>query len=294
MEVSAAAKSVLRVPARTWRFLRRWPVIPLFILGVMVVFAIFPHQIAPYDPLEGELKEQHIPPIWYPGGSSKHILGTDFVGRDLLSRVIHGARVSLKISAVALSAGIITGTALGLISGYFGGLIDEVCMRLIDLWASIPPLMVGMIAAVVLGASDVTLMGVLALQSWSAGARNVRAEVLSLKTRDYVSLAKVSGASTARIMVKHMLPGVVNTVMVIATLAIGGLIMSEAFLSYMGAGVPSPTPAWGLMTSEGKDYLTVAWWDCFFPGLAIFLTVMSLNFLGDWTRDRLDPRLRQL
>jgi peptide/nickel transport system permease protein len=284
----------MRVPARTWQFLRRWPVIPLFILGVMVVFAIFPNQVAPHDAYKGNLAKAHIPPVWYPEGSSEHVLGTDFVGRDLLSRVIHGARVSLKISAVALSTGIITGTALGLISGYFGGLIDEVSMRLIDLWASIPALLVGLIAAIVLGASDVTLMGVLALMAWSSGARNVRAEVLSLKARDYVALARVSGASTARIMISHILPGVVNTVVVIATLAVGGLIMAEAFLSYLGAGIPSPTPAWGLMTAEGKNYMNIAWWDSFFPGLAIFLTVVSMNFLGDWTRDHLDPRLRQL
>ena len=261
---------------------------------MMATFAILPNLIAPYNPYRGDLRNAHAPPVWYPEGSSKHLLGTDHVGRDLLSRIMHGARVSLRISAVSLSCGILAGTALGLISGYFGGLVDEFCMRLIDVWGAIPPILIGMVAAMVFGPSATTLMGVLALFAWSSVGRQVRAETLSLKTRDYIALSRVAGASTLRILFIHILPGVVNTIVVIATLLIGGLIMAEAFLSYMGAGIPSPTPAWGLITAEGKDYLTVAWWDAFFPGLAIFLTVVSLNFIGDWTRDRLDPRLRQL
>jgi len=282
------------MPGASWQFVRRWPVIPGVILTMMAVFAIFPNLIAPYDPYRGDVRAAHTRPVWYPEGSRSHLLGTDHVGRDLLSRIIHGARVSLRISAVSLGCGILAGTALGLVSGYFGGLVDEFCMRLIDVWGAIPPILVGMVAAMVFGASAVTLMGVLALFAWSSVGRQVRAETLSLKTRDYVALSRVAGASTLRILLVHMLPGVVNTVVVIATLLVGGLIMSEAFLSYMGAGIRSPTPAWGLMTAEGKDFLMVAWWDAFFPGLAIFLTVVSLNFIGDWTRDRLDPRLRQL
>jgi peptide/nickel transport system permease protein len=289
-----SVRIVARAPGATWRFVRRWPVIPGIVLIMMAVFAIFPNLIAPYGPYEGKVGLAHTPPIWYPVGSRDHLLGTDHVGRDLLSRIIYGARVSLRISAVALGCGIIAGTALGLVAGYFGGLVDEFCMRLIDVWGAIPPILVGMVAAMVFGASAVTLMGVLALFAWSSAGRQVRAEALSLKTRDYVALSRVAGASTARVMLIHILPGVVNTVVVIATLLIGGLIMSEAFLSYMGAGIPSPTPAWGLMTAEGKDYLAMAWWEAFFPGVAIFLTVVSLNFIGDWTRDRLDPRLRQL
>ena len=293
MQVSAV-KTIVRMPAATWRFVRRWPVIPGVVLIMMAMFAIFSNLIAPYGPFGGELREALSPPVWYPEGSRSHLLGTDHVGRDLMSRIIYGARVTLRISAISLSAGIITGTILGLVAGYFGGVVDEFCMRLIDIWGSIPPILIGMVAAMVLGPKETTLMGVLALFAWSSVGRQVRAEALSLKTRDYVALSKVAGASTFRIMFMHILPGVVNTVVVIATLLIGGLIMSEAFLSYMGAGIPSPTPAWGLMTAEGKDYLTMAWWNAFFPGLAIFLTVVSLNFVGDWTRDRLDPRLRQL
>lgn len=293
MEVPAV-KTIVRMPTTTWRFVRRWPVIPGIILTMMAIFAILPNLIAPYSPYEGELREALSPPVWDMEGSRSHLLGTDHVGRDLLSRIIYGARVTLRISAVSLSAGIMAGTILGLVAGYFGGVVDEFCMRLIDIWGSIPPILVGMVAAMVLSPSETTLMGVLALFAWSSVGRQVRAEALSLKTRDYVALSRVAGASTFRIIFMHILPGVVNTVVVVATLLIGGLIMMEAFLSYMGAGIPSPTPAWGLMTAEGKDYLTMAWWNTFFPGLAIFLTVVSLNFIGDWTRDRLDPRLRQL
>ena len=293
METSAV-RTIVNTPGRVWYALRRWPIIPAFILTVLSLCAIFPNQISPHDPYKGNLRKTNNPPVWAEGGSWEHILGTDYVGRDLLSRIILGARVSLKISTVAIVAGLAAGTTLGLVSGYFGGVIDELCMRLVDIWASIPALMVGLVAAMVFGATEVTVMGVLALISWGATARNVRAEVLSLKTRDYVALAKVAGAPTTRILIRHILPGVINTIVVIGTITIGSLILAEAFLSYMGAGIPSPQPAWGLMTAEGKDFMSIAWWMSFFPGLVIFLTVMSFNFLGDWTRDRLDPRLRQL
>jgi peptide/nickel transport system permease protein len=168
-------------------------------------------------------------------------------------------------------------------------------MRLEDVWLSLPFLLIALVAAVVIGKSFGVVMGLLALLAWSAFVRNVRAEVLSLKTRDYVALARVAGAPTTRIIIRHILPGVVNTIIVIATLRVGQLILAEASLSFLGAGIPAPTPAWGLMVAEGRDYLgTGQWWISFFPGMAIFLVVMSLNFLGDWMRDRLDPRLRQL
>ncbi len=163
-----------------------------------------------------------------------------------------------------------------------------------DIWLALPFLLVALVVVIVFGQSVITMMGVLAMVSWSLFVRNVRAEVLSLKTRDYVNLAKVSGASTPRILLKHILPGVMNTMVVIATLNVGGLILTEATLSFLGAGIPAPTPAWGLMISEGRDYLRTGWWMAVMPGAAIFLVVMSLNFMGDWLRDRLDPRLRQI
>ncbi|MDP3063696.1 MAG: ABC transporter permease [Chloroflexota bacterium] len=289
-----AARVVIRAPGQAWHFLRRWPVIPGVFITVLTLFAIFPNLIAPYNPYDGDLAQARIPPFGFREGSLKHIFGTDHVGRDIFSRVVYGARISLRIAGSAIGAGLLLGTTVGLVSGYFGSWVDEFFMRLIDAISAVPFILVGLVAAIVFGPKESTVLGVMVFGAWGMGARNVRAETLSLKTRDYVALAKVAGASHLRIVLRHLLPGVVNTVMVIATLSIGGIIMGEAFLSYMGAGIPSPTPAWGLMTAEGKDFIAEAWWNSFFPGLAIFITVMSFNFLGDWTRDRLDPRLRQL
>ena len=176
----------------------------------------------------------------------------------------------------------------------YGVFADEILARIVDIWLALPFLLVALVVVIVFGQSVPTMMLVLAMVSWSTFVRNVRAEVLTLKTRDYVELARVSGASTPRILIRHIIPGVVNTVFVIATLNVGGLILTEATLSFLGAGIPSPTPAWGLMVAEGRDYLRTHWWIPVVPGTAIALVVMSLNFLGDWLRDRFDPRLRQI
>jgi len=285
---------------RGWRFNVRWPVLPSFILVALILTAILAPWIAPYSPYKTDLLARNAPPFWYSGWYAenpdveKHFLGADYVGRDLLSRIMHGARISLTVSAIAILAGMLVGSTLGLLAGYFGGLVDEVITRFVDIWPPLPFILIAMVAAIVLGTSTNVVMGVLALLAWSVFVRNVRAEVLSLKTRDYVALARVAGASTSRIVLSHLLPGVVNTIVVIATLRVGQLIIAEATLSYLGAGIPSPTPAWGLMVSEGRDYLSTAWWTSLFPGAAIFILVMALNFIGDWFRDRMDPRLRQL
>ena len=212
----------------------------------------------------------------------------------MLSRVIHGARVSLAVMAVALSAGLLIGTALGLVAGYAGGIIDETITRIVDIWLGFPFLLLALVVAIVIGASFTIVMILMVLLAWSSFVRNVRADVLVLKESDFVALARISGASTQRIIIKHILPGTIGTVTVIASLSVGNLILSEATLSFLGAGIPAPTPSWGNMVAEGRDYLQTAWWTSVFPGIALFLTVMSLNFLGDWLRDRLDPRLRQL
>lgn len=279
------------------RFLQwfvRWPVIPGTIIITLVIVAIFAPLISPHDPLVSTIRARNTPPFWYEEGSVNHILGTDPIGRDLLSRMIHGARVSLMVAGVAIVSGTIVGTALGLIAGYYGGIIDESIMRIVDIWLGIPFVMVALVVAVILGGSLTTMMGMLALLAWASFVRNVRGETLSIKERDYVALAKVAGASPFRILVRHILPGVINTVLVIASLSAGQLILAEAFLSFLGAGIPPPTATWGGMIADGREYIRDAWWVAFMPGIAIGLTVMSLNFVGDWIRDKLDPRLRQL
>lgn len=282
-----------RIPAFLRR-LSRWPIFPLVIISVMSFAALFAPVISPHSPLDNTLRARNTPPFWYAEGDLNHVLGADSIGRDILSRLIHGSRVSLLVVAVALITGTLVGTAVGLIAGYVGGALDEIIMRIVDVWFGLPFILVALVIAVVIGPSLTTMMGLLALFTWPGFVRNIRAEVLTLKSRDFVSLALVAGAPTSRILIKHMLPSVMNTVLVIASLRAGQLILAESFLSFLGAGIPPPTPTWGAMIADGRNYLRDAWWISFFPGLAIALMVMSLNFFGDWLRDKLDPRLRQL
>ena len=277
-----------------WHGLRRWPIIPVAVLIALVVTGTFAPQIAPHDPLEQDLLLRNAPPFWHSEGTSMRILGGDHVGRDVLSRIVHGARISLIVVAVATVTGMLVGTTLGLIAGYLGGLVDELIMRMVDVWLALPFLLIALVAVILWGASLGLIIALLALLTWASLVRFVRAEVLSLKERDYVALAKVAGASNSRILIRHILPGIINTVIVVTTLHVGGLILAEATLSFVGAGIPAPTPAWGLMVSEARAHVSTAWWGAVFPGVAMFLVVMPLNFLGDWLRDRLDPRLRQL
>lgn len=289
---AARTTSTLHPVLTGWRFLRRWPVLPLFVLGALIIVAIFAPLIAPHDPIVQELGARNAPGFWK--GDDTYILGADHVGRDVLSRVIYGARISLTVMSIALITGLLVGTTLGLLAGYFGGILDEFISRLVDIWLGFPFLLIALVVAVVFGASFRNEMILLALLAWSSFVRNVRADVLVLRQTDYVAMAKIAGASTPRILVRHIVPGVVGTVTVLASLQVGQLILAEATLSFLGAGIPAPTPSWGLMIAEARGYLQTAWWSSVFPGLALFLTVMSLNFLGDWLRDKLDPRLRQL
>ena len=228
------------------------------------------------------------------GGSSTYLLGTDQLGRDILSRIIFGARISLVVAAVTLGIGGGLGVLLGLISGWHGGWVDEVVMRLVDIILVIPLVLVALVLVVTIGQSFEMIIGVLAVWIWPRFARMVRGEVLHLKALDYVALARVAGASTPRILINHLLPGTINTIIVVATLQVGTVILVEATLSFVGAGVPPPDPAWGSMVADGRDQMADAWWVAAMPGLAILLTVMSLNLFGDWLRDKLDPKLRQI
>ena len=279
---------------RAFNLLVKWPVVPGAVLSILVILAIFTPWIAPHEPLASSVRQRLAPPAWYEKGTTKYLLGADTVGRDVLSRLMYGARISLLVAAVALITGTLVGTTLGLIAGYYGGLLDELIMRIVDVWFGLPFVLIALVIAVLLHPSLTTMMALLALFTWAGFVRNVRAEVLTLKTRDYVSLARIAGASNRRILVQHILPGVTNTVLVLASLRAGQLILTEAFLSFLGAGIPPPTATWGSMIADGRSYLRDAWWISVFPGVAIFLTVMSLNFMGDWIRDRLDPRLNQL
>ena len=243
---------------------------------------------------EGATLSEQVTVVLREGGTSKYLLGTDDLGRDILSRIIYGARISLIIAAVTLGIGGAIGTGLGLVAGYFGGLVDELLMRIVDIFLALPLVLVALVLVVAVGQSFFITTVVLVLFIWVRFARQIRGEVLQLKTMDYVSLAKVAGASTPRILFVHLFPGVVNTLIVVATLQVSIVILVESTLSFLGAGVPPPTPAWGSMVADGRDFLADAWWISTMPGAAILLTVLSLNLFGDWLRDRLDPKLRQL
>ena len=281
-------------PFTVLRFVRRWPVVPAIIIVLLIVAAVFAPLISPADPLKTHIRERNTPPFWAADGSARNLLGTDVLGRDILSRIIFGARISLMVATVVLSAGTVLGTVVGIIAGYFGGIVDELIMRFVDFTLAIPFILVALVVVAAVGQSLTIVMLLLIMLSWNFFARQIRAETLQLKATEYVSLARVAGASNWRIMYRHILPGVTSTIMVLASLRVGQLILTEAILSFLGAGIPPPTPAWGLMISEGRDYLGTAWWIAFFPGMAIFLTVVGFNFLGDWLRDWFDPQLRQI
>lgn len=280
--------------AVVYRFFRRWPIIPGLVILALIVVAIFAPLISPYEPNLATLRSRFAPPAWTEEGTSEHLLGTDQQGRDLLSRLIHGARISLIVVTASLWLGMIAGTALGLIAGYFGKWADEVIMRLIDVWLAVPFIMIVLVLVVAIGQSFPLLVGVLGASTWAGFTRQVRGLTLSLRQADYVALAKVAGASDTRIMLQHILPHTISIILVLASLQAGSLILAEGTLSFLGLGVPPPTPSWGSIVADGRSYLATAWWVSLFPGIAIFLVVMAFNFAGDWIRDRLDPRLRQV
>ena len=277
---------------------RRYPLVPLAILiMVLAVPGLFATQITDtwlQDPLEGRLTERLTPPVWQEGGTWEHPLGTDKVGYDVASRIIHGARVSLIVAGLSILSGGFVGTALGLIAGYFGGWVDHVIMRLVDIKLSVQSVLLALVLVGVMGPGFHTVIIVIALVLWVRYARLVRGETLALKNQDFIAKARVAGASNFRIMSRHLFPNVVNTLIVLATLEVGQVILLEAGLSFLGVGIPRPTPAWGLMVADGRNLIAAGngWWISFFPGMAILLTVLSMNLLGDWLRDKLDPKLR--
>lgn len=274
---------------------RRFPGIPLFILLFLLVLpGLFAPYLAPHNPIRGSLRARLKPPVWAQGGTITHPLGTDKVGRDILSRIIYGARISLAVSVAAILVSGAIGTALGLVAGYFGGRLDALIMRLVDISLGLPVILLALVFVAAIGASFGTVVMVTAILLWARYARQVRGETLGIRERDFIARARVAGASHFRIMLRYIFPNVVNTLTVLATLQIGAVILLESALSFLGAGIPRPTPTWGSMIADGRDLIVVAWWIAMFPGLAIMLTVLSLNLLGDWLRDYLDPKLRNV
>ena len=285
---------VVREVWAAWKLTRRFPVLPMLILATLLFVGIFAPVLAPQDARAGGIRDRHIPTAWFADGSKEHILGTDHAGRDVFSRLLFGARISLVVAAIALTSGFLVGTTMGIVSGFAGGWIDEVMTRIVDVWQALPFLMIALVFVLLFGQSLTNLLVLMFMLAWVPFVRVIRSQTLVIKNEPYVDLARVAGCSVPRILIRHILPGVINTAVVIATLTVGSLILAEAALSFLGAGVPSPTPTWGSMVQEGRNYLSTAWWPTVFPGVAIFAIVMSLNFTGDWLRDRLDPRLRQL
>jgi peptide/nickel transport system permease protein len=272
------------------RVLRRTPVVPALILAVIILGAIFAPLIAPYDPIKIDLGHALLPPFFQEGGSSAHILGTDKLGRDVLTRLIFGGRVSLVVAALVLLIGGTVGTVLGLVSGYSAGKLDSIIQRGVEAVLSLPTIMIALVFVYVVGQSLASVVLILSPFIAARFARMVRGDVLRIREQNYVALARVAGASDARIIARHIFPNVASTIIVIATLEIGAVILVEASLSFLGVGVPPPTPAWGLMISDGREYLSTKYWLSLFPGLAIMATVLSINWIGDWLRDVLDPK----
>jgi peptide/nickel transport system permease protein len=260
---------------------------------VLVLTAIFAAYLTPHNPTEGDITSKLIPPMWMERGSAEHPLGTDRFGRDVLSRIIYGSRISLLVSVIAIGVAGTLGTLMGLISGYRGGLVDAVLMRLTDVGLSLPTILIAVVLVAVSEPSFRNVILVIALLLWPRFARQIRGETLGVKEQDFVALAVVAGRSSAWIITRHILPNVMPTLLVISTLQVGYVILLEGTLSFLGVGVPPPNPAWGLMIADGRGFLATAWWITLFPGIAMLLTVLAVNLMGDWLRDHLDPRLRQ-
>lgn len=272
-------------------------VLPWFSIAVfalLLVCAFGGEALQPHDANGMDLALSFMPPSWTAEGQAAYLLGTDNLGRDIASRIMAGSRIALVVAlyAIVLAGGL--GTLVGMVAGYFGGRVDTLIMRLVDIQMSIPSLALALVLAAVLGPGFDTVVLVIVITYWTWYARIVRGEVLSLKERDYVALARVAGCSTATIFRRHLLPNVFNTLLVLASLQVGQVIIFEASLSFLGLGIQQPDVSWGLMLADARNYMTKAWWVITLPGLAIMATCLASNLLGDWLRDRFDPRQRQL
>jgi peptide/nickel transport system permease protein len=291
LEVAAAAR--LAEGSRVWRKLVRNPaaltgaVVLLLVIGA----AVFAPWVAPQDPARQSLIRRFTPPIWAEGGKSAHVLGTDQVGRDILSRIVYGARVSLLVGVAAVAVSLTVGVTLGLLAGFLHGRVDTVITTVVDVWLSFPQLLLALAFVAALGPSPTTIIVVLGLTGWERYTRVVRAEVLALREKDFVEAARAMGASAARTILRHLLPNTFSSIIVLSTLQVAQAILQEAALSFLGVGSGSAYPTWGQMIALGRDFVSVAWWLPTFPGLAILVTVLAINLVGDRLRDALDPRV---
>lgn len=265
------------------------PWIPLFVLTVMLICAVFAPFLAPHDPRDKDIINSRIAP----GETSAYPLGTDILGRDILSRLIYGARTTVIISLVALGTGVVVGTVLGLVSGYLEGWTGAIIMRSADAVMGFPTILVALVIVVLLGQGTENIIIAVAVTVWARFARMIRGDVLSIKEREYVTLARIAGVNSPTIMARHVFPNVVNTLMVLTSIQVGQVILLEASLSFLGLGLAPGAPAWGIMVSEGRDVIVDMWWLSLFPGVAVTIVVMAFNFFGDWLRDYLDPKLRR-
>jgi peptide/nickel transport system permease protein len=274
---------------------RRWPPsIPLAIVSILIVCALGAPVLAPRSPVEGSLGERLIPPMGMEGWKAEHPLGTDRHGRDVLSRLVYGARISLSVSVVGILLTGTLGSLIGLIAGFYGGWTEAVLMRLVDVSLSLPGILIAVLLSVAFEPSFTNVIIVVIFLLWPSYARLTRGETLGLKQQDFVALARTAGCSNGTIMFRHIVPNLIPSILVLATLHVGYVIVLEAALSFLGVGIPPPTPSWGVMVADGRGLIERAWWVSILPGIAILVTVLSLNMLGDWVRDRLDPKLRQV
>jgi peptide/nickel transport system permease protein len=293
----AARTPALAALRRRWmRFAAQLPIVPLAILIPFVLVAALAPVLAPYDPTEPVPGAGIFdPPFWVEGANPAVLLGTDFQGRDVLSRLIWGAQVSLIVGVMGTIVAGTIGTTLGILAGYLGGWADQAIMRVTDAWLALPALVFAIFLATMVGPSMWNIIIILGAVYWTRYARVIRGEVLSLREREFVKLSEIAGASSARVILRHILPNVLNSAMVLASLTIGVVIIAEASLSFLGVGVPPPQPAWGSMLADGRSMLMVGdWWLTVLPGLCIMMVVLATQLMGDWLRIRLDPQLRNL
>ena len=267
--------------------------VSLFILLTLIITALFSPQVAPHNPIRERLLDRLLPPAWGQDGEWQYVLGTDHLGRDVLSRIVYGSRVSLVVGAAAVVVGGALGISLGVAAGFLGGRSDELIMALADMQLAFPTILLAIAIIAVLGPSFANLVVVIGISGWVTYARIARGQVLSLREKEFVEAIRAQGGSQLRIVVRHILPNILSPLIVVATLDLARTIILESTLSFLGLGIQPPTPSWGGMLSDGREYLLSAWWIATFPGVALMLTALSFNRLGDWIRDLTDPRLRR-